>query len=111
MTIGVMWEFFEFGMDYYLGFDMQKDTIINSIHSYTLSDTNGVVTSINNIQNFAINGETINKGGYLDIGIIDTMKDLWVNFLGALTFSIIGYFHAKSHGKGKIAKKFMPTKK
>jgi hypothetical protein len=26
MTIGVIWELFEFGMDNFLGFDMQKDT-------------------------------------------------------------------------------------
>jgi hypothetical protein len=36
-------------------------------------------------------------GGYLDIGLIDTMKDLFVNFIGAIVFSVIGYLDAKFH--------------
>ena len=35
-------------------------------------------------------------GGYLDIGIIDTMEDLFVNFIGAVVFSVIAYFETKS---------------
>ena len=33
MTIGVIWEFFEFGMDQIFHLDMQKDTIVNTIYS------------------------------------------------------------------------------
>ena len=47
--------------------------------------------------------------GYLDIGIIDTMKDLFVNLIGALVFSVIGYFYIKTRGKGKLVRKFIPT--
>lgn len=47
-------------------------------------------------------------GGYLDIGIHDTMKDLFVNLIGAVVFSIIGYFYVKKRGKGKFASKFIP---
>ena len=36
MTIGVVWEFFEFGMDMIFGLDMQKDTVIQAIRSVTL---------------------------------------------------------------------------
>ena len=36
MTIGVIWEFFEFGMDTLIGYDMQKDTVIHTIRSVTL---------------------------------------------------------------------------
>ncbi len=36
MTVGVLWEFFEFGMDQLAGFDMQKDTVIHVIRSVTL---------------------------------------------------------------------------
>lgn len=80
MTIGVLWEFFEFGMDFFLGTDMQKDTVIHAIHSVSLDPTlsNKVVT-IPDIQDVVINGESLGLGGYLDIGIIDTMKDLFVN--------------------------------
>ena len=37
------------------------------------------------------------------------MEDLFVNFIGALTFSIIGYFYVKSRGKNKFAKRFIPV--
>lgn len=118
MTVGVLWEFFEFGMDVLVGFDMQKDTIISSIASVTFdtSATNRVVT-FNNITDtvilmadgtqHAFSDYGIN--GYVDIGIIDTMKDLIVNFIGALVFSVIGFFYVKSRGKGKIAKNLIPT--
>lgn len=113
MTIGVLWEFFEFFMDAFFGTDMQKDTIIHTIHSVTLDPThsNQVVT-IHNIQDTAVNGSSLGLNGYLDIGIIDTMKDLFVNFLGALVFSVCGYFYARSQGKKKSpALNFVPTRK
>lgn len=96
MTVGVVWEFFEFGMDYFFGLDMQKDFIVSSISSVTL-DPNGLgaVVKVGDIVQTVITtaqGETITiPGGYLDIGIIDTMKDLLVNFVGAVVFSIFGY--------------------
>lgn len=113
MTIGVLWEFFEFSMDTFFGTDMQKDTIIHTIHSVTLDPThsNRVVT-IHNIQDTAVNGSSLGLNGYLDIGIIDTMKDLFVNFIGALVFSVSGYFYARSHGKkGSPALNFVPLRK
>lgn len=36
------------------------------------------------------------------------MKDLAVNFVGAVVFSIIGYFYVKSRGKGRFASRFIP---
>ncbi len=110
MTIGVLWEFFEFAMDYFLGFDMQKDAIINEIRSVALdpTKTNTVVT-LPNITEVMINGKELSVGGYLDIGLYDTMADLFVNFIGAVVFSFIGYFYIKTRGKGKIAKNFIPT--
>ena len=110
MTIGVLWEFFEFAMDYFLGFDMQKDAIINEIRSVALdpTKTNKVVT-LPNITEVMINGKELSVGGYLDIGLYDTMADLFVNFIGAVVFSFIGYFYIKTRGKGKIAKNFIPT--
>lgn len=113
MTIGVLWEFFEFSMDYFLGTDMQKDTIVHAIHSVALDTTrtNKVVT-IPNIQEVIINGEPLGLGGYLDIGIIDTMKDLFVNFIGAVVFSVTGFFYARSRGRRKTpAQSFVPLKK
>ena len=113
MTIGVLWEFFEFSMDMLFGMDMQKDTIVHAIHTVSLDPTmsNKVVT-IPNIQDVVINGESLGLGGYLDIGIIDTMKDLFVNFVGAVVFSITGFLYVKSKGRKKsAAQSFVPSKK
>lgn len=112
MTIGVVWEFFEFMMDQVIGYDMQKDTIIHTIRSVTLDPAGrNVPYVINNITETAVNGKELELGGYLDIGLIDTMNDLFVNFVGAVLFSIIGYFYVKSRGKGKFARRFIPRLK
>ena len=106
MTIGVLWEFFEFGMDMTFNTDMQKDYIVNEINSVKFDEDNlNKVHSIK-IDSLNVNGEDwISKyGGYIDIGIIDTMKDLFVNFIGALTFSVIGYFYSKNGSTDKIKK-------
>lgn len=112
MTIGVCWEFFEFGMDQIFRMDMQKDTIVNCISTVMLdpAKSNHVMT-IRGIEDVAINGTNLGLGGYLDLGLIDTMKDLIVNFIGAVVFSVIGYFYVKNRGKGSIAKRFIPRKK
>lgn len=112
MTIGVLWEFFEYGMDTFFAFDMQKDTIIQTIHSVMLDPTkSNIAVAVNDIQDVIVNGEALGLGGYLDIGLIDTMKDLFVNFIGAVVFSIIGFFYVKNRGKGNFAKSLIPTLK
>ena len=94
MTIGVLWEFYEFFMDTNFAMDTQKDTIIYNINSVLLNPENiNVPFHIKNITSTIVNGNELNIGGYLDIGLIDTMKDLIVNFIGAVTFSVIGYFY------------------
>lgn len=110
MTIGVLWEFFEFGCDMLLGKDMQKDFVINTINSVTLDpQMKNIPHTISGIRSVTINGTDLGLGGYLDIGLIDTMKDLLVNFIGAVIFSIIGFFYIKNRGRGKFAKKFIPV--
>lgn len=112
MTIGVVWEFFECGMDMFFGFDMQKDTVLHEINSVMLDPQgHNVPTSIDHIKSVVINGQDLGLGGYLDIGLYDTMKDLFVNFIGAFVFSIIGFFYVKNRGKGKMAKRFIPKQK
>ena len=105
MTIGVLWEFFEFGMDYFFHTDMQKDTVVTSISSVLLNP-NGVndPIKIKDIADTAVNGYSLGIDGYLDIGIIDTMKDLFVNFIGAVVFSVFGFFYTKYEGKSRGAK-------
>ncbi len=119
MTVGVLWEFFEFGMDITFNTDMQKDRIIQTVSSVSLNpEGENKPVTIKNIKNTTIhyieNGEekalTI-ADGYIDIGIRDTMKDLFVNFIGAVVFSIIGFLYIKDRDEYKFAEKFMPKLK
>lgn len=110
MTVGVLWEFFEFGMDRLFHLDMQKDTVVQSITSVMLDPTNSnTPITIDGIHSVAVNGNDLGFDGYLDIGLYDTMEDLFVNFIGAVTFSVIGYFYIKHRGKGKLARAFIPA--
>ena len=112
MTIGVIWEFFEYGMDQFFGLDMQKDTVIQGFSSVLLDPTkSNIPVPVQDNTEVLVNGRDLGLGGYLDIGLIDTMNDLFVNFVGAVLFSIIGYFYVKSRGKGKFARRFIPRLK
>ena len=113
MTIGVLWEFFECTMDVFFFLDMQKDTVVNSISSVMLDPTGSQIpVAIHDITDVIIvaDGQEIplGLGGYLDIGILDTMMDLFVNFVGAIVFSIVGYFYVKNRGSGRFAKSLIP---
>ena len=115
MTVGVLWEFFECAMDQFFFFDMQKDTIVHGIGTILLDPTGGnhpvVLRNITDVIVVQADGAktALGLGGYLDIGLMDTMEDLFVNFIGALVFSIIGYFYVLSRGKGKFVKRFIPV--
>ena len=115
MTVGVLWEFFECTMDQLFFLDMQKDTVVSAIGSIMLDAPGGnhpvVIHNITDVIIVQTDGTqtALGLGGYLDIGLLDTMEDLFVNFIGALTFSIIGYFYVKSRGKNKFAKRFIPV--
>ena len=112
MTVGVIWEFIEFLMDYFFMLDMQKDYIVDRFGSVML-DPKGLGTPIvvRDIAKTTITTATgavyTIKGGYLDIGILDTMKDLLVNFLGAIVFSVIGYVSLKTNKNSPIAESLM----
>ena len=113
MTIGVLWDFFECIMDSFFLLDMQKDTIVHDISTVMLDPTGGnKITAIRGITDVIVvaGGKEIplGLGGYLDIGLLDTMKDLFVNFIGAFVFSIIGYFYVKNRGRGRFARRFIP---
>lgn len=115
MTVGVIWEFFECTMDQLFFLAMQKDAVVSAIGSIMLDPTGGntpiVLKNITDVIVVQADGTqtALGLGGYLDIGLLDTMEDLFVNFIGALTFSIIGYFYVRSRGKGKFAKRFIPV--
>ena len=119
MTIGVLWEFAEFGTDVFLKTDMQKDTVINEMSSVNFNEEHKnkavILENIFKTQIFYKNGDknevlTI-ENGYIDTGLIDTMEDLFVNFVGAVVFSILGFLYIKNRDKYKFAENFMPSKK
>ena len=88
---------------------MQKDTWINTIYSVSLNPEGRNVAQQVIVDSVVVNGET--WPGYLDIGLHDTMKDLFVNFVGAVIFSVIGALYIMGRGKGWFAKKFIPRLK
>ena len=119
MTIGILWEFYEYASDTLLRTDMQKDTIITDISSVTLNiEGENVPIKLDNITNVGIYNDIdgveeqyVVKGGYLDIGLVDTMEDLIVNCIGAIGFCIIGYEYISTRGKKNFAQNFIPKLK
>lgn len=116
MTIGVLWEFFEYSADQILLTDMQKDRIIQQISTVELDTARSnnaiVVKDIDKTVMYDKDGKSLAviEGGYLDIGITDTMKDLFVNFIGATVFSVIGFIYLKTNRNDKFISNFVPTK-
>ena len=107
MTIGVLWEFFECSMDMFFGKDMQKDTWLTEFNSVAINPEGLNVPVHVDVDSVNLNGD-MKWNKYLDIGLYDTMHDLFVNFIGAVVFSIFGMIYIKNRGKG-IAAKFIPT--
>ena len=115
MTIGVMWEFFEYSVDRVFKLDMQKDEIVYNISSVALDEnkTNKPVI-IKDIKETTItkeNGDTVTVTGYLDIGLNDTIEDLFVNFVGAFAFSVFGFFYVYNRDDKAFIKNFIPELK
>lgn len=116
MTIGVLWEFFEYGADKFFNLDMQKDTLVETISSVKFNP-NGenkvvILENIGSTVIYDVDGDvlqTINEG-YLDIGINDTMKDLFVNFIGAIIFCIFAFFTLKNNKDNAFINKFVPKR-
>lgn len=115
MTVGIIWEFFECTMDQLFFLDMQKDIVVHEIGTVKLDPSGGntPVHLKDIVDVIVVQGDgtqiPLGLGGYLDIGLLDTMMDLFVNFVGALIFSVIGYFYVRSRGKGRFARRFIPV--
>ena len=116
MTIGVLWEFFEYGWDKFLNVDMQKDTVIQKISSVALNPDGEnkavVVDDIGKTIIYDTNGDVLQviDNGYLDIGLNDTIEDLFVNFIGAIVFSCFAFFDLKHNRSNSFINRFVPTK-
>ncbi len=113
MTIGIFWEFFEYTMDHLFALDMQKDTILTAFHSVTLDETRqNIPVAVQDITRTTVetaDGTQYALDGYLDIGLTDTLKDLFVNFIGAAVFSLLGRIYVRQRGKNSIAAAFIPV--
>ena len=111
MTVGILWEFFEYAMDRVFLMDMQKDAVVQTVSSVALHPEGANVPVVlrgvtETVIRSASAGETLISGGYLDIGLRDTMTDLLVNCIGALVFSILGVLYLKN--RGRLARLFIP---
>lgn len=113
MTIGVAWEFFEYGADHLLGLDMQKDRVITQFQSVALDPTeSNIPVPVHEITRTTIetaDGTTYVIDGYLDVGLVDTTEDLFVNFIGAAVFCIVGWIYVYRRGKNRLAAAFIPV--
>ncbi|MGI6216632.1 MAG: hypothetical protein ACOYIK_03350 [Coriobacteriales bacterium] len=113
MTVGACWEIIEFVGDSFFGQDMQKDFLVNSINSVALDPTQSQqLVNVNDIISTTIhtaNGNITVNGGYLDIGRLDTMKDMIVNLIGALAFMVFGYIYVKNKGSKGFAKRLVES--
>ena len=114
MTIGVLWEFFECFMDVFFLLDMQKDSVVTTISSVMLDPSGGntptIIRDITDVIVVTADGvqHSLGLGGYLDLGILDTMKDLFVNFIGAVFFSTLGFFYVKNRKPDSFVTRFIP---
>lgn len=87
IAIGGLWEIYEYIVDVFFRLDLQNDTVITGFSSYLLGDAPGTIGSIENIQTVSINGEPLEEG-YIDIGLIDTMKDMIQCLIGSILCAV-----------------------
>ena len=108
ITISTLFEIMEYSFDKLKGLDMQKDMIVNNIKTVKLSKNEDDLMEFYNIEKTIIYykendnlKEFVIKNGYLDIGINDTMKDLYVALIGALMGSFYVYLCLKEKNNFK----------
>ena len=91
VAIGGLWEIYEYLLDVFFQMDMQNDTVITGFSSYMLGEIPGTIGAVENIQTVSINGEPFEKG-YIDIGLIDTMRDMIQCLMGSILCVITAVF-------------------
>lgn len=112
ISIGVFWEVLEYTFDKYLKTDGQKDTIINTVVSlkFDLSRNNKPVKIENVAKTILYDYDdqvitTIN-GGYLDIGLNDTMSDLLYDGGGSILALGTILIYLRKNGSKAFKEKF-----
>ncbi len=115
ITLGILWECLEFSFDITLRTDAQKDAHVRQISTITLQRDGGnrpvKLDEIEKTEIYLQNGEVVTiDEGFLDIGIMDTMKDIFVNIAGAVAFCGFGEIYLKKRDKNAFLENFVPTK-
>lgn len=87
LAMACLWEVFEFTVDRVLNRDMQKDTVITEIDSSLFSENNKDVVNIK-VYNTTLNNIDLvyYYGGYIDIGLYDTIYDVLAALGGTLFY-------------------------
>lgn len=84
---------FEYAAYAFFGIDMQEDMLIDGFSSYFLMGTHNATEVIDGITQTVIyyaDGTKVILGGYLDVGLFDTLNDMLVCLMGAS--SILRHF-------------------
>ena len=64
---------------------------------------------VSDVQEIVVNGHALGLGGYLEIGLYDTMIDLGLGLIGAVLFVPLGVHYIKHRGKSKIVACIIPV--
>ena len=98
LAIAVVWEIHEYMCTIVLGMETMDDTIVDGFKSFLLGGGRANPVILDGIYETVIyygEGESfVIEGGYLDIGIIDTISDMIICTVGSVVFAIlavIGY--------------------
>ena len=110
LAVAVLWEMFEWLLTATMNGDMQEDSIVRDIHSYFMSGTHNKPLDILDIEKTVIiydGGKSyIVSGGYMDLGLMDTLVDMLVCLIGSIVFLAIGAFDMIA--KSNILAHFVP---
>ena len=92
LAIAVLWEIWELGCTLILGMETMDDTLVDGFKTFFFGGRHGVVIFegiTETVINYG-NGESyVIEGGYLDIGLFDTLADMIICTVGALLFAIL----------------------
>lgn len=108
LAAAAVWELYEYVGDTLWGTDMQASTVIHVLHSKHLGSSPDLVETIDDIFDVVINGSELGLGGYIEIGLIDTMEDIFSNAAGILLYCILSLF-AVRRKTGWLARTILPA--
>lgn len=110
LSVALLWEMFEYAAYRFFGIDMQEDMLIGKFASYLLAGSHNETVVIDGITQtvitFADGKQWVIEGGYLDIGLFDTLNDMLVCLLGGILYLIA--FSIDKKCSGRLGKCMIP---